>query len=87
MDGPGGEDWISTVHNTLGAAARDEPLDEATLDRIYESYGASEPQLRSAFEDFQALSRRALYRFLRPSIAMPMMELVAMAHGCRGTWA
>jgi hypothetical protein len=82
-----GADWISTVHNTLCRAARDEPLDSAVLDSIYESYRASEHELRSAFEDFRAISRRALYRFLRPSIAMPMMELVAMAHRRRGTWA
>ncbi|WAC89483.1 sulfotransferase family protein [Mycobacterium sp. Aquia_213] len=87
VKGLGGADWISTVHDTLCASAHDEPLDGAPLDRIYESYRANEHELRSAFEDFRALSKRALYRFLRPSIAMPMMEFVAMAHRRRGTWA
>nr|BBX77305.1 hypothetical protein MFLOJ_10920 [Mycobacterium florentinum] len=87
VQGLGGADWISTVHATLCEAAHDEPLDGAALDRIFEWYRASEHELRSAFADFRALSKRALYRFLRPSIAMPMMELVALAHRRRGTWA
>ncbi|BBY21005.1 hypothetical protein MSTO_12100 [Mycobacterium stomatepiae] len=87
VQGLGGADWISTVHTALCAAAHDEPVDNAALDGIFESYSASEHELRSAFEDFHAHSKKALYRFLKPSIAMPMMELVAMAHRRRGTWA
>jgi hypothetical protein len=87
VNGLVGAEWISTVHDVLCQAAHDEPLNGAALDCIYESYRGSEHDLRSAFEDFRAISRRALYRFLRPSIAMPMMELVAMAHRRRGTWA
>ncbi|CQD13019.1 hypothetical protein BN1232_02514 [Mycobacterium lentiflavum] len=86
VKGLGGADWISTVHNTLCDAAHDEPLDNAALDSIFDSYRASD-ELCTAFEDFRTLSKKALYRVLRPSIAMPMMELVAMAHGRRGTWA
>jgi hypothetical protein len=83
----GGADWISTVHAALCEAAHDEPLDGAALDRIFESYSGSEHDRRAAFNDFRSLSKKILYRFLRPSIAMPMMELVAMAHRRRGTWA
>lgn len=87
VQGLGGADWISTVHDTLCEAAHDEPLDGSALDRIFESFRAREHELRSAFEDFRTLSKKPLYRILRPSIAMPMMELVAMAHRRRGTWA
>jgi hypothetical protein len=82
-----GADWISTVYAALCQAAHDETPDGAVLDCIFESYRASEPELRKAFKDFRSLYRRFLFRFLRPSVAMPMMELVAMAHGRRGTWA
>jgi hypothetical protein len=87
VQGQVGADWISTVHQVVCQAAHDEPLNGAVLDCIYESYRAREHELRPAFDDFRAISKRALYRFLRPSIAMPMMELVAMAHRRRGTWA
>lgn len=81
-----GADWMSTVHYKLSEAAHDEPLDTAALDRIFESYRAIN-ELCTAFQDFRDLSKKPLYRLLRPSIAIPMMELVAMAHGRRGTWA
>jgi hypothetical protein len=87
IDGFFGADWISAVYQALCAAARDEPLDGPALDCLFDSYRASEHELRVAFKDFRSLSRRLLFRLLRPSIAMPMMELVAIAHRRRGTWA
>ena len=50
---PFGRDWISPVYETLGAAARDEPWDESLLDRVFESYRASELVFRTAFDDFR----------------------------------
>lgn len=50
---PFGTDWISSVHEALGAAARDEPWDASVLDRVFESYGASERVFQTAFEDFR----------------------------------
>ena len=50
---PFGKDWISPVYEELGAAARDEPLDESVLDRVFESYRASERGFQMAFEDFR----------------------------------
>ncbi|MCV7428326.1 sulfotransferase family protein [Mycobacterium montefiorense] len=81
-----GADWISVVYNTLCEAAHDEPPNEAALDCIFESYRESD-ELRTACEDFSSRSKKMLFRLLRPSVAMPMMELVAIAHGRRGTWA
>lgn len=82
-----GADWISAVYSALRQAAHDEPPNEAALDCIFESYRASDDELRTAFKDFSSLSKKILFRFLRPSIAMPMMELVAIAYRRRGTWA
>ena len=48
-----GTDWISSAYNALSSAARDEPLDESTLDRIYQAYRASEHDFRTVFEDFR----------------------------------
>ncbi|WP_445160719.1 sulfotransferase family protein [Mycobacterium sp. Dal123C01] len=87
IEGIVGAEWISAVYQSLCAAAQDEPLDGAALDRLFESYRASEHELRAASHDFHSRSRRLLFRLLRPSIAMPMMELIAIAHRRRGTWA
>jgi hypothetical protein len=82
-----GADWISTVYDALRQAAQDGPIDMSTLDRVFESYRSSERDFRNAYEDFRSLSHSMLFRILRPVIARPMMEVVAMAHRHRGTWA
>jgi hypothetical protein len=79
-----GTDWNSAVYEALRAAARDEPWDGAALDRVFEAYRASEHGFRTAFQDFHRFHKR--YRFLRP-ITRPFLEVVAMAHRRRGTWA
>jgi hypothetical protein len=80
-------DWISEVYAALCAGARDEAPDGSALDQIFEWYRTSDREFRTTSEEFRSISKRALFRFLRPSIVMPMMELVAMAHRRRGTWA
>jgi hypothetical protein len=80
-----GTDWLSVVYEALRAAARDEPWDEAALDRVLEAYRASEHGFRTAFEDFRG-HFNVLYRFSRTFIR-PLFEGVALAHGRRGTWA
>jgi hypothetical protein len=82
-----GADWISSVYEALCAAAREEPLDGSTLDRVYESYTASEHDFRTAFEDFRKASGSVRSRVFRPAIVKPMIEVVAIAHRRRGTWA
>lgn len=47
-----GQPWISRVYAALCAAARDEPLDTAALDEVFESYRACERAFRVALEDF-----------------------------------
>jgi hypothetical protein len=82
---PFGTDWIRTVYEALAAAARDEPLDEAELDRVFEAYGASERGFRQAFKD----SRRYLNvdRLLPPFVVKFGLETLALVHRRKGTWA
>jgi hypothetical protein len=82
---PFGTDWNSTVYETLCAAARDEPLDESALDRVYEAYRSSEHGFRTVFEEFQFANKAN--RFLRPFMFKLWLRAVAMAHRRSGTWA
>lgn len=80
-----GTDWISSTYEALSAAARDEPVDHAELDRVYAEYRASEQGFRTVFENSVRLNK--LNRFIRPSILKFRYEAVALAHRRRGTWA
>ncbi len=80
-----GTDWISTVYEVLSATARDEPLNQSALDRVYGEYRASEQGFRTVFENSVRLNK--LNRFIRPSILKFRYEAVALAHRRRGTWA
>jgi len=80
-----GTDWNSAVYEALRAAARDEPWDGSVLDRVFEAYRASEHGFRTVFEDFHRLYK--LYGLIRPSITRLGLEVVALAHRRRGTWA
>ena len=82
---PFGSDWISTVYETLSAAARDEPWDESALDRVYEAYRASERGFRAAFEDCNRY--RKLNRLIPLFLVKPSLEALALAHRRKGTWA
>ena len=81
---PFGTDWISTVYDALCAVARDEPCDESALDRVFESYRASEHGFRTVFEDYRRLRKGV---FLRPSIMKVIYEVGAIANRRKGTWA
>lgn len=82
-----GANWISTVYQALRGAAQDDPIDISALNGVFDSYRASERDFRKAFEDAHALTNSVLFRLFRPSIARPVMEVIAMAHRHRGTWA
>jgi hypothetical protein len=82
---PFGADWISAVYETLCAAARDEPWDASALDRVFETYRASEYGFRTMFEDLRRAHK--FYRFFRPSTFKVIAESLAMANRRRGTWA
>jgi hypothetical protein len=82
---PFGTDWMSVVYEALGAAARDEPCDESALDRVFEAYRASEHGFRTAFDD--SLRYLRLNRLMPPSLVKLALEVLAVAHRRRGTWA
>jgi len=82
---PFGTDWIGTVHAAMSAAARDEPWDASELDRVFESYQASEEGFRTAFDGYRRY--RNMNRFLHPSLVKLGLGALALAHRRRGTWA
>jgi hypothetical protein len=80
-----GTDWISAVYETLSAAARDEPFDGSVLERVFSAYEASERGFRAVFESFYRLHK--LNRPVMPSFKRATLEVLAIAHRRRGTWA
>ncbi|WP_228000263.1 sulfotransferase family protein [Mycolicibacterium sp. P1-5] len=82
---PFGTDWISTVYETLAAAARDEHVDEAALHRVYEAYGASARGFGQAFKDARRYEN--LDRLLPPVLVKLGLESLALLHRRKGTWA
>lgn len=80
-----GTDWISAVYEALSAAARDEPWDASALDRVFTAYQASERGFRAVFENFDRLHK--LNRPMVPSFKRATLEVLAIAHRRRGTWA
>ena len=85
---PFGTDWVSTVYGALSASAQDEPCDESALDRVFETYGASERAFRTAFENLQRFNK--VYRFIRPGAFKLLTEFLATAgrrKDTKDTWA
>lgn len=82
-----GAEWISVVYKEMHAAALDEPVDESVLDRVFEAYRASEHDFRTAFENAGNYSKNRWVRVLKPSVMKLILEVVAMAHRRKGTWA
>ncbi|UUO01973.1 sulfotransferase family protein [Mycolicibacterium novocastrense] len=80
-----GTDWLSTVYETLAAAARDEPWDESVLDGVFEAYRATESGFRAAHGDFQRVYK--IHRFAPAMFGRLSSELLAIAHRRKGTWA
>nr|WP_231980548.1 MULTISPECIES: sulfotransferase family protein [unclassified Mycobacterium] len=65
-----GTDWMSSVYEELGSAARDEPVAETALDQVFEAYRASAQDFRALFQDFDGRFGRALIRTVsRPAIS------------------
>lgn len=82
---PFGTDWISVVYDALGRTGRDEPWDQAALDRVLVAYRASERGYRALFENSQRLHK--IYRFMPPFFLKFRNGIVAMANRRSGTWA
>lgn len=82
-----GNQWISSVYDAMSAAAQDQPANTLTLDRIYAEYRACEHDFRAMFEADRQYSARTITRLLRPAILKWMMNVRALAHRHKGTWA
>lgn len=82
-----GTDWMSAVYATMGAAARDEPLDTSTMDRVFEAYRASERDFRKALDNSRGYTDSLLNKVARPSLVKPIIELQAIMHRRKGSWA
>jgi hypothetical protein len=80
-----GLDWFSTVYEALGAAGRDESWNESSLDRVFEEYRVRERGFRMAFNDFERVYK--INRHTPLSIGRAVGEVLAIAHGRKGTWA
>jgi hypothetical protein len=51
---PFGTDWIASLYSAFAAAARDRPLDDAILERIFAGYRGCERVVRTALDEFRA---------------------------------
>jgi len=78
-------DWIPAAYKALSAAARDEPLDRAALDRVFEAYRAKERGFRTMLEDYHRL-RKLYWRFPISTVKL-FIEARAIAHRREETWA
>ena len=58
---------------------------EVFADRVFEAYRGSERGIRAAFDDFHRLQKVSW--FTRPSITRLALEVAAVAHRRKGTWA
>ncbi|ORW56594.1 sulfotransferase family protein [Mycobacterium parmense] len=82
---PFGADWIPAAYEALSAAARDEPWEQTTLDRVFESYRSSEQGFRTAFDNFHRLYK--FYRLVPISVVNCFLKVSAIAHRRSETWA
>jgi hypothetical protein len=82
-----GADWISAVYEALRVAAQDDALDVSTLDRVFESYRATERDFHKAFTEFDARTNSTLRWVFRPFLVRWILEVAAIVHRRRGPWA
>lgn len=82
---PFGNDWVTSTYEELAAAARDEPWDQSVVDRVFSQYQLAEQGFRAASEG--ARRYRNLNRLTPPYLVKVGLELLALAHRRRGTWA
>lgn len=73
-----GAPWVSQVYAAMCAAARDEPLDTAILDGVFDSFRASERAFRIALDDYRTRFASAEVRRL-PNITR-LIHAVAGDH-------
>lgn len=82
---PFGTSWLSSVYESMAAAARDEPWDHAALDQVYEQYRDCERGFRTVFVDYGRY--RNISRAMPPFLIRLVLGGLALIHRRRGTWA
>jgi hypothetical protein len=80
-----GANWISTVYETLGAAARDQPWEQSTMDDVFSAYRTTEHDFRAMFEGYQQVEKAN--RFFRPPVMKAIYKVRAIASRQKETWA
>ena len=79
---PFGTDWLTTTYHNLHRAAGGETWSQHELDRVLCDYRASEQRLRTALNNYQRVTRSQ--RFIPRKL---ILEIAALAHRRKGTWA
>ncbi|HTQ16663.1 sulfotransferase family protein [Mycobacterium sp.] len=79
---PFGTDWLTTTYDNLHRAAGGDTWSEDELDGVFCDYRASEERLRSAFDNYQRVTK--VQRFIPRKL---ILEIAALAHRRKGTWA
>ena len=79
---PFGTDWLTTTYHNLHRAAGGDTWSQHDLDRVFCDYRASEQRLRTALDNYQRVTKAQ--RFIPRKL---ILEIAALAHRRKGTWA
>jgi hypothetical protein len=79
---PFGTDWLTTTYDNLHRAVGGDALSQDELDRVFCDYQASEQRLRPAVDNYQRVAKAQ--RFIPRKL---ILEIAALAHRRKGTWA
>jgi len=79
---PFGTDWLTTTYDNLHRAAGGDTWSEDELDGVFCDYRASEQRLRTAVDNYRRVAKEQ--RFIPSKL---ILEIAALAHRRKGTWA
>ncbi|MEB4211819.1 sulfotransferase family protein [Mycobacterium sp. 94-17] len=79
---PFGTDWLTTTYDNLQRAARDDTWSQDELDRVFCDYRAGAQNLGAALDNYRRVTKAQ--RFVPRKL---ILELAALAHRRKGTWA
>lgn len=79
---PFGTDWLTTTYDNLHQASSGETWSQHDLDRVFCEYRASEPRLRAVLDTSRRMNK--VQRLVPREL---ILEMIALAHGRKGTWA
>ena len=73
IEEPFGTDWVAALYTAFAAAARDQPLDETMLERIFAGYSGCERTVRIALDEF-----RARFSGVAPASTVPVANITRL---------